>query len=124
MSNLQELETLGPKLIWDEVSARIVQGDRITMAVVELSSSAGVPEHRHENEQIGLVIQGSVTITVGEETKWLGPGGTYRISSNTPHRLIVEEGGAVVVDVFSPPRADWDKVELEPARRPLWPPSL
>ena len=37
----------------------------------------------HENEQLGMVITGSVTFTIGDETRELGPGGTWRIPSDT-----------------------------------------
>ena len=37
----------------------------------------------------------------------LGPGGTWRIPPDTPHEVHVGTDGAVVLDVFSPPRADW-----------------
>ena len=121
MTNLQNLEALGPKPIWDGVAARIVQGDRITMAVVELAPGGAVPEHHHEHEQIGLVIQGRVAFTVGEETREFGPGGTWRIPADVPHRVTVGESGAVVVDIFSPTRSDWERIEAESARQPVWP---
>jgi quercetin dioxygenase-like cupin family protein len=124
MSNLQDLESVGPKPIWEGVTARMVEGDRITMAVVELAPGGEVPEHRHEHEQIGMVIQGRVTFTVGEETGELGPGGTWRIPSDTPHQVAVGEEGAVVIDIFSPPRTDWQQIDPEAVRRPLWPPNL
>ena len=38
------------------------------------------------------------------------------IPAGVPHRARGGRGGATVVDVFSPPRADWERLErLEPA---------
>jgi quercetin dioxygenase-like cupin family protein len=121
MTNLEELAELPPKRIWDGVSGRIVQGRQVAIAVVELKPGAKVPRHAHDNEQLGLVITGSVTFTVGEETRRLGPGGTWRIPGGTPHDVRAGEAGAVVIDVFSPPRSDWDDLEIEPHRQPIWP---
>lgn len=121
MSNLADLSGIAPLLVWPDVVARRVEGQEITFAVVELGPNALVPEHRHPNEQIGMVIHGRVRFTVGDETRDLRPGGTWRILGDVPH--IVEAGpeGAVVIDVFSPIRSDWGLLsELEP-RSPVWP---
>jgi len=108
MSNLVDLADLVPIQIWDGVVGRRVQGERLTLAVVELVPGAVVPEHRHPNEQCGLVIEGEVTFRIGDEERVIGPGGTWRITSGTPHSLQTGPGGAVVVDVFAPARDDWD----------------
>jgi quercetin dioxygenase-like cupin family protein len=121
MSNLAELKEIAPKPIWDGIAARIVQGERITLAVVELEPNGLVPEHQHLNEQLGVVVQGSVTFRVDQETKRLGPGGTWRILGDVPHEVRAGARGAVVVEVFSPPRDDWGAVEDDPARSPRWP---
>src|SRR5206468_9714256 len=51
MSNLQDLADLPLLEIWGEgVRARRIQGERITLAIVELAPNAVVPEHRHAAE--------------------------------------------------------------------------
>jgi quercetin dioxygenase-like cupin family protein len=108
MPNLVDLADMLPIQVWDDVVARRVQGERLTLAVVELAPDAVVPEHRHPNEQCGLVIEGEVTFRVGDEERVLGPGGTWRILGDTPHSVVTGPGGAVVIDVFAPARDDWD----------------
>ena len=108
MSNLVDLADLQPIQIWDAVVGRRLQGERLTLAVVELAPGAAVPEHRHPNEQCGLVIEGEVTFRIGVEERVLGPGGTWRILGGMPHSVQTGAGGAVVVDVFAPARDDWD----------------
>ena len=121
MSNLVDLETIPPFDVWGEaVRARKLEGERLTMSVVELAPGAVVPEHRHPQEQLGLVIVGEVTFTIDGETRLLGPGGTWRILSDRPHRVVAGPDGAVVLDVFSPTRDDWAHPLLEP-RPPVWP---
>ena len=122
MSNLVDLETIEPFDVWgDAVRARKVEGERITLAVVELGPNAIVPEHRHEAEQMGIVIEGGVTFTIDGETRDLGPGGTWRILSSRPHTVRAGPEGAVVIDAFTPIRADWERYEQLPQRRPVWP---
>jgi quercetin dioxygenase-like cupin family protein len=123
MSNLIDIETAPVIDVWGEtVRARRVQGDRITLAVVELAPDAIVPGHQHEAEQLGMVIEGTVIFTIGDEQRTLGPGGTWRIPSNVPHQVTTGPAGATVIDVFSPPRADWDALPSNPPRPALrWP---
>jgi quercetin dioxygenase-like cupin family protein len=109
MSNLVELAEIVPIQVFEGVVVRRVQGDRVTLAVVELAPDALVPEHRHANEQCGLVIEGQVTFRIGDEERVLGPGGTWRIIGDTPHECLAGPEGAVVIDVFNPRRDDWSE---------------
>lgn len=119
MSHLEDFEAQAPIDVWGEaVRARTIRGERMSMALVELAPDAVVPEHRHEHEQMGFVVRGSVTFTVDGETRDLGPGGTWCIPSNAPHDVITGPDGALVVDVFAPVREDWDQLpHIEP--RPI-----
>jgi quercetin dioxygenase-like cupin family protein len=121
MSAFDDLAAIQPQAIWDGLIARAVHGKRITLAVVELEPNAGLPEHSHDNEQLGMVLRGSLTLRVGDEERELGPGQTWRIDSGTPHSGLAGPDGAVVIDVFAPPRGDWGEAELLDIRDPLWP---
>ena len=68
-----------------------------------------------------MVITGSVTFTIGDETRELGPGGTWRIPSNVPHNVTTGPEGAVVVDIFAPTRRDWDALPSHDGVPPIWP---
>lgn len=122
MSNLTDVETLPVVNVRGEsVRARRLEGERVELALVELAPDSVVPGHRHENEQLGMVITGTVTFTIGDETRELGPGGTWRIPSDTPHQVSVGPAGAVVIDVFAPTRADWHALPSSPPSSPIWP---
>jgi quercetin dioxygenase-like cupin family protein len=121
MSAFDDLKTLGPQDIWERVSVRAIHGERITLGVVELEPNAHVPEHRHENEQLGIVLSGLMTFRVQDETRDLRPGETWNIPANVPHEATAGPEGAVVLDVFAPTRADWSQFEPRPPREPRWP---
>ena len=121
MSAFDDIKAIGPLRVWNDVVAREVHGEQSTLAVVELEPGAIVPEHHHTNEQLGLVIQGTVEFRVGSETKELSPGSTWNIPSDVPHEVRAGSEGAVVIDVFAPARADWGGLEREDARSPHWP---
>jgi quercetin dioxygenase-like cupin family protein len=115
------LADLRPYAIWNGVTARAVNGERMTLAAVDLKPGAVVAEHRHENEQLGFVLRGSLMFTIGEEKRDLKAGDTYVIPSNVPHHVVTGPEGATVVDVFAPIRADWEKLERPDPFPPDWP---
>ena len=122
MSNLVDFDSLPVIDVWGTtVRARRVEGERLTLALVELAPDAIVPGHQHENEQLGMVISGTVTFTIGDETRVLGPGGSWRIPSNVHHQVSVGPAGAMVIDIFAPTRRDWDALPTNPPSSPPWP---
>ena len=121
MGAFGDLADVAPQRIWDRIAARSLHGDRITLSVVELDAGAVVGEHRHDNEQLGIVLRGSIAFRVGDERSELGPGGTWCIPANVAHEATAGSDGAVVIDVFAPPRDDFRQLdELDP-RELRWP---
>ena len=121
MGAFDNLQSIRPQLLADGYLARAVHGERLTLAIVEIEPGAQLREHQHANEQFGMVITGSVVFRVADETQTLGPGGIWRIPSDTPHTVTGGKEGAVVIDVFSPAREDWathEKLEQQPIRWP------
>src|SRR2546423_11815772 len=121
MSVYQAVAKLRPTRIWDGVLGRVVNGERLTIGFVDIDPNVQVPEHRHENEQVGFVLLGSITMVVAGESRELGVGGTYTINSNVPHSAKAGAGGASVVDVFAPIRADWEQAPRVKAFPGRWP---
>jgi quercetin dioxygenase-like cupin family protein len=121
MTAFDDLSSIVPQQIWERIAARSVHGERITMAVVELDPGAVVAEHSHENEQLGVLIQGALEFRIGDERRELGPGETWSIPPNTSHEAIAGPEGAVVIDVFSPPRDDFHELPSLDQRPPRWP---
>jgi quercetin dioxygenase-like cupin family protein len=121
MSNLVDLDSIEPIRIWEGVRGRRVESERITMAVVELDPNAIVPDHHHPHEQVGIVLRGTLRFHVGDEVRDLRPGGTWRVLADVPHGVEVGPDGAVVMDIFSPPRDDWNALPVAEPRAPSWP---
>jgi quercetin dioxygenase-like cupin family protein len=107
VSIFQSVSKLKPTRIWDGALGRVVNGDRVTIGFVEIDPNAQVPEHRHENEQVGFVLRGSVTMVVDGQARELRVGETYTIASKVPHSAKAGADGVSVVDVFAPVREDW-----------------
>jgi quercetin dioxygenase-like cupin family protein len=116
-----DVSELDLQRIWHGVDGRVVHGERVTLGIVELEPDAVVPEHAHENEQLGLCLSGTVRFRIGDETRELRPGMTWSIPANVPHEVHTGPEGAVLIDVFSPVREDWKSLEVAERRAPRWP---
>jgi quercetin dioxygenase-like cupin family protein len=121
VSAFGNVSTLDLQRIWNGVHGRVVSGDRLTLGVIELDPGSVVPEHSHDNEQLGICLNGSLVFRVGEESRELGAGETWCIPGGVPHEVRVGPDGAVVIDVFAPPREDWQAAERVDSRTPRWP---
>jgi quercetin dioxygenase-like cupin family protein len=121
VSAFDGLSSLDLQRIWDGVHARVVHGERQTFSVVELDAGTVVPEHHHEQEQLGMCLTGTLLFRVGGESRQLQPGDTWSIPSNVPHDVQVGPDGAVVIDVFAPTRDDWREAPTVATREPRWP---
>lgn len=121
MSAFVSIADIAPLPIWHGILARVAEGREITFAVVELQPGAVAARHQHSNEQLGLVLTGTMRFVIGDETRHLVAGDVYVIPGNTPHEATAGAEGAVVIDVFAPIRADWHRFTPEPVQPPLWP---
>lgn len=107
-----------PQQIWPGLIARSLHGREATLAQIEIEPGADVPEHAHVNEQIGILVGGSMRFRIGDEERELRPGDGWVIPAHVPHAVAAGPEGAVLFELFSPPRDDWAVHErLEP--RPL-----
>lgn len=60
--------------------------------------------YAHEGEEGGVVVQGTIELTVGNQTRRLGPGEGYLFPSRVPHRFRNPgPGECVIVSANSPP---------------------
>ena len=116
MSQFDELQTIVPLQIWEGVVARVWSGEQAALTAIELEPGSHVPEHSHPNEQTGILIRGGLTFRIGAERKELRPGSTWVVPSSVPHEVHVGPEGALIVELFAPPRSDWgDLTRLAPA---------
>jgi len=52
VSKFETLSATRPYLIFKGAVARAVNGERATLALIDLDPDTEIPEHHHENEQI------------------------------------------------------------------------
>jgi len=121
MSAFQNLAAIPPQRLGPGYLARAIHGSRVTFAVVEIEPHAELPEHSHENEQLGIVLRGAVTFRIGREERTLQSGDAWNIPSHTPHFVKAGPEGAVVLDIFAPTREEWKQLDAIAPASPSWP---
>jgi len=88
------------------VTLREVHLPQVMVTFIRLLAGAVVPAHRHPHEQISVVVQGRLKMTVGTESFVLQPGEGVRVPSRVEHSAeALEETWAQ--DSFSPIREDY-----------------
>ena len=84
-----ELTDLGDR----SVALRLVAARRSNRAMSVMheryaaGADTGADMLRHEGEEGGVVVRGRIELTVGGETRVLGPGDAYYFTSAIPHRF-------------------------------------
>ncbi|MCH2373315.1 MAG: cupin domain-containing protein [Planctomycetes bacterium] len=86
---------------------RTPYGEHLMFSYLEMDEGAEVPLHDHPHEQGGMLLKGTMELTIGDEVRRVEAGSMFIIPPNTPHRAVAVGGPAVVLDVFSPVREDY-----------------
>ncbi len=89
---------------------RTPYGENLMLSYLEMADGATIPLHDHPHEQGGMLLEGRLQFTLGEETRIVEAGSMFIIPPNVPHKVTAIDGPALVLDVFSPVREDY--VEL------------
>jgi quercetin dioxygenase-like cupin family protein len=89
------------------VRIRTPYGKNVMLSLVEIDAGWAVPTHSHPHEQAGIVLEGRMRFTIGEESRVLSPGESYIVPANVPHRAEAVDGPIRALDVFSPIREDY-----------------
>ena len=85
----EELTDLGDR----SVSLRLVAARRPTRALSVMheryapGADTGADMVRHDGEEGGVVVRGRIELTIGGESRVLGPGDAYYFTSAIPHRF-------------------------------------
>ena len=86
-----------------------VIGDSLMTCWIAMEPGAIVAEHSHANEQLGVVVEGSVSITAAGETREMVVGDAYVVPSDLAHSGVAGEEGVLLVETFVPIREEYAK---------------
>jgi len=91
------------------LTTHIFSGEQAMLSVVAIAPHAEGVMHHHPEEQWGVLLEGSAVRIQGGEEIPVKPGDFWRTPGNVPHTMRAGPDGAQVLDIFSPPRAEYKK---------------
>ena len=112
--NTNSTEIWSPQIFnWDEIDryrfdeddseGQIISGAHMHLLRAVFEPGSIYPMHSHPHEQFSLLLSGQILLTVGNETREIGPGDGWYAASNVPHGgQIIGDQKAVFNDVYSP----------------------
>ena len=84
----------------------LASGEHIQLLWVKFDPDGNYPIHSHPHEQISVMLQGRMRLTVGDEVDEVGPGDMWYAPANVSHGgEPLGEDPVVFVDIYAPPSA-------------------
>jgi mannose-6-phosphate isomerase-like protein (cupin superfamily) len=101
--NLEEMEFEQKR---PRVFMKAITGEKSQLCVIRLDYGEKT-FHEHKEEQFGVILNGSVELTIGEEKKIIFKDYAYYIPANTPHGFnVVSTKGVEFIEFFCPPKKE------------------
>ncbi len=103
-------ETQGiARKLGEGITTRIFPGDQAMLSIVRIAPhSTGTP-HSHPQEQWGVLLEGSLVRIQGGEEVAMKAGDFWRTPGGVEHSVRTADEGALVLDIFAPPRDEYRK---------------
>lgn len=83
---------------------RPVFATNVGLNFVTFPPHSGFPRHRHPEEQISIVREGTMEFEVGESRQVVRPGDVIIVPPHVPHAGTTGEGLCRLIDIFAPAR--------------------
>ncbi len=96
-----EPEQMSPLL-----TRQFLHGEKAMLSRIMLKQGCLVPEHSHANEQISMILSGSMEFIVSGVLQVVRAGEILVIPGDAPHSARALED-TENLDLFAPPRQDW-----------------
>ena len=91
-----------PYALFPGVGLKAVAGDQVFLGHVTYAAGTTVARHSHEHtEQVMLILDGSVTMTIGDTSREMGPGDVCVVNRGVEHELH-SAGGVTFVEALGP----------------------
>ena len=105
--NVTRFADIKPVFAFQGIARRTLNwGEQAMLLQNNFNAGSSVPEHAHSNEQISYVVEGSLVVEMSGTTYTLNAGDSILLPSNVSHSAAAPSG-AVVIEVFAPPREDF-----------------
>jgi quercetin dioxygenase-like cupin family protein len=96
---------LAPDEPFPGLERRTFDATGATVNEYRFQPGARFPVHTHPQEQITVVEEGEVEMTIGDEVKVLAAGAWSVVGPNVPHGIRARDGGARILAIVVPRRS-------------------
>lgn len=101
-------ETLGiQRTLATGIQSRIFAGQNVMLCVVQFEPNSVGAMHSHLEEQWGVLLEGECDRVQGDEVVPMKVGDFWHTPGGVPHAIRTGAAGALVLDIFSPPRLEY-----------------
>ncbi len=107
--NLHDASQGIPRTLAEGLKTRVFPGDSAMLSVVRAEPNSQGKLHSHPEEQWGVLLEGSgFRMQEGREIE-VRAGDFWRTPGNVVHGFRAGPEGALILDIFSPPREEYRK---------------
>lgn len=90
--------------------------DKTLLTFFEVKPHCRFDRHKHESEQITMVLEGELYFELDAATHCVGRGEVIAIPSNVPHAVFTRDHGATAIDAWSPVLSQYIKPTVHQAQ--------
>lgn len=76
---------------YEGLSAWTLKGQEAVVVFMQVDEDVAIPRHQH-GPQWGVVLAGTMTLTIGNDTRTYGPGETHYIPGGVEHEATLHAG--------------------------------
>jgi len=103
---------LGAKMGAQKVETKLLIGNNVMISFIDQLPGASFPEHKHDNEQILIMLEGTEDHLIDGEVIKIEAGDVIFHPPGVPHGGTTSTGYKGI-DIFSPPREDYIEIMKE-----------
>jgi quercetin dioxygenase-like cupin family protein len=104
MTRAGVLKDLPSEAPFSGITRRALSTDQATIQEYRFEPGAKFPMHEHAQEQITLILEGSVAFTAGAETQRLDPGSWAVVPGGVAHGITAGPSGTRFLAILVPAR--------------------
>ena len=107
--NIDALEQGISRHLAEGMTTRVFPGSDAMVSIVRIEPGKSGQIHSHPQEQWGFCVHGSGLRAQGGDQVEVNAGDFWRTPGNVEHGFTAGPDGAVIYDVFAPPREEYTK---------------
>ena len=91
------------------IQANVLTGQNVMLSIVRFEPGSTGTVHSHPEEQWGVLLEGECIRLQGDEAVPMKAGDFWHTPGGIPHSIQTGPAGALVLDIFSPPRQEYTR---------------